>query len=196
MVNLYSNSPKEETFTNSKNQIEKNPNSSGYWNLTGTRIFIDSDATGVGAHNWTWFENQIWYGGGNGTLGNPYKIENIIIDGQGSGSCIYIRNSTKYFIIRNCTLYNSGSDLDEDGGIKLELVENGKLIDNNCSYNNANGIFLINSDNNNLSGNIVNNNTVNGVKLEESSYNTILGNKTNYNYDGIHLNSKSEEWED
>ena len=27
---------------------------SGFWNLTGILIDIDDDATGVGAHNWTW----------------------------------------------------------------------------------------------------------------------------------------------
>ncbi|MFX1326613.1 MAG: nitrous oxide reductase family maturation protein NosD [Promethearchaeota archaeon] len=192
-VNQYSNLPKVETFTNSKNQIEKNLNSSSHWNLTGTPIFIDDTNP---SKNWSITAATYNWCRGDGTPQNPYLIENVTINGLGSDSCIEIRNSIVHFTIKNCTLYNSGSDLDVDAGIKLDWVENGKLIDNNCSYNKANGIFLINSDNNNLSGNIVNNNTDNGVKLEESNYNTISGNKANYNCDGILLNSKSEKWED
>jgi len=41
---------------NEKNQIQIKQ--SGFWNLTGNPIYIDDSATGVGAHNWTWAENQ------------------------------------------------------------------------------------------------------------------------------------------
>ena len=73
-----------------------NLKNAGYWNLTGTPIFIDGDATGVGAHNWTWFEAQLWYGGGNGSWNNPYIIENIYIDGLNSDKCIEIRDSNAH----------------------------------------------------------------------------------------------------
>lgn len=186
-VNLYSNSTKVEKVTDSKNQMEKDLKFSSYWDLTGTPILIDGNAPGVGAQNWTWFENQAWYGGGNGTIYNPYIIENITINGQGSGSCIEIRNSNVYFIIRNCTLYNSGSDLDKDGGIKLVSVNYGRVIDNNCSFNGY-GILLHTSSNNNISGNIVNNNINHGIRLGSGcAGNVILRNHANFSRIGISL---------
>ena len=80
---------------------------SGFWNLTGNPIYIDDLTMGVGAHNWTWAETQPWCSG-SGSWTDPYVIENVTIDGQGSGNCVEIINSDDYFIIRNCTVYNSG----------------------------------------------------------------------------------------
>ena len=157
----------------SENNNEKKPFVAGYWVLSP--IDIDGDATGVGAHNWTWVENQIWFGGGNGTQGNPYIIENITIDGQNSGNCIEIRDSNKYFIIRNCTLYNSGTAINL-AGIKLIYAHNGTLINNNCSFNGGCGICLDNSNNTIISGNFANNNTWCGIYLQDSGENTISRN--------------------
>ncbi|MFX0049281.1 MAG: hypothetical protein ACFE8G_14150, partial [Candidatus Hermodarchaeota archaeon] len=47
---------------------------------------------------------------GNGSYSNPYIIEDLVIDGGGSGSCILIENSDVNFKIENCTIYNSGSE--------------------------------------------------------------------------------------
>jgi len=58
---------------------------------------------------------------GNGTYSEPYVIEDYVIDVGGSGSCIWIENSDVYFIIENCTLYNSGVNWD-DSGIKLAVI--------------------------------------------------------------------------
>ncbi|MFX1376080.1 MAG: nitrous oxide reductase family maturation protein NosD [Promethearchaeota archaeon] len=162
----------------------------GYWDLTGNPIFIDGDATGVGAHNWTWVENQVWFGGGNGTSGNPYIIENLTINGQLSGSCIFVRDSNKYFKIRNCTVFNAGNG-GFDAGIRLENTRNGILVNNNCSFNLRNGIVLYNScENNNISGNAANNNGDYGIILYNScENNNISGNNANDNNDiGIVLN--------
>ncbi|MFX0037668.1 MAG: nitrous oxide reductase family maturation protein NosD [Candidatus Hermodarchaeota archaeon] len=186
-VNLNSKPTKVEMFTNFKEQIEKVPKSSGYWNLTGSPIIIN----GAGANNWTWFENQVWYGGGDGTLENPYIIENITIDGQSLGNCIEIRDSDDYFIIRNCTLYNSGSASSAHGGINLYGVRNGILIENNCSLN-SNGILLENSRNNIVSNNTTYINNNNGILLSHSNYNTIFGNSiANNSYEGIKLSESS-----
>jgi len=45
--------------------------------------------------------------GGNGTAGNPYIIDNWNINATGAGCGIYVGNTTKYFVIRNCTVYNA-----------------------------------------------------------------------------------------
>ena len=103
---------------------------SGFWNTTP--IEIDGTATGVGAHNWTWAENQPWCSG-SGIFADPYIIENMTIQGNNFSSCITIKNSDSYFILKNSMFYDSASY--SHAGIKLNNVTNGILIDNNCSIN-------------------------------------------------------------
>jgi len=183
---------KIEVFTKPENEIEKNQKSSGFWDLTGSPISIDDNNP---SKNWAITAATYSWCSGSGTLNDPYLIENVTIDGQGLGSCIEIRNSDdKYFIIRNCTLYNSGSNLDEDGGIEFETVYNGTLFNNNCSNNNANGIILKYSYNNNISGNIVNDNSGNGIHLRlYSCENNIIGNMISHNHFGISIKNYSED---
>ncbi|GAH00517.1 unnamed protein product, partial [marine sediment metagenome] len=83
---------------------------SGYENP----IEINGSATGVGAHNWTWAKAQPWCTG-NGTESEPYIIEDIIINGEGSDQCIGIYESNEYFIISNCTFYNSRGTATDSG---------------------------------------------------------------------------------
>ena len=93
----------------------------GYWDLTETPISIDGNtewATTAGTEPWC---------NGSGIWSDPYIIENVTIDGQNSGNCIDIRNSDVYFIIRNCTVYNSGTGLD-DAGIYLAIVKNIRYV--------------------------------------------------------------------
>ncbi|GAH45404.1 unnamed protein product, partial [marine sediment metagenome] len=61
---------------------------------------------------------------GNGTYSEPYVIEDLVIDGGHSGSCILIENSTVFVKIENCTLVNSGSS-SMDAGIKLSYAKDG-----------------------------------------------------------------------
>jgi len=128
---------------------------------------------------------------GEGTYSEPYIIEDLVIDGGGSGSCILIGNSTVFFKIENCTVYNSGSGV-FDAGIKLQSVSNGSLLNNNASYNNRYGIYLYDCNNNTLSVNIANNNSAIGITLEDSLYNTVLGNAVKNNSNGIFLYNSSE----
>ena len=142
---------------------------------------------------------------GNGTYLVPYVIEDLVIDGGGSGSCIWIENSNVYFKIENCTAYNSGGD--PNAGIRLLNVTNSQLIDNDCSSNyrgiyledsdfntvsgntandNHYGIYLKYSDNNDISGNTVSKNSC-GMRLEISANNTVSGNTANDNWYGIYL---------
>ena len=100
---------------------------------------------------------------GSGTYSDPYIIEDLIIDGEGSGSCILIENSNVYFRIENCTLYNSLGW--KEAGIKLINVNNALLINNTCSFN-YNGIYLESCDYNSITKNTVQNSSHNGIVLE------------------------------
>ena len=116
---------------------------------------------------------------GSGTYSDPYVIEDLVIDGEGSSYCIWIRNSDVYFGIENCTVYNSGT------GISLSFADNGQLINNSCSSNSA-GITIGYSHNNTVSGNTLNDNYW-GMRLERSDNNTIVGNTINSTTRGIEL---------
>jgi parallel beta-helix repeat protein len=184
MVNSSLSSNSFKSLPNFETQVKKNVKRAGYWNLTGTPISIDDNNP---TKNWSYTANTYDWCSGNGSWNNPYIIENVTINGQGSGSCIEIKNSDEYFIIRNCTLYGSGSVPDDDGGIKLFTVSNGNITDNNCSLNNGNGIFLYNSNKIRVSENIVNENTYNGIRLKTSYDNAILGIIADHNHIGISM---------
>ena len=118
---------------------------------------------------------------GNGTYSEPYVIEDLIIDGGGSGSCIWIENSNVFFKIENCTAINSGLV----AGICLGNVSNSRLINNYCS-DNIWGIYLIYSNNNTVSGNTATKSSSHGIHLSYSNNNTVSGNTANNNkYYGI-----------
>jgi len=117
---------------------------------------------------------------GDGTYSSPYVIEDLVIDGGGSGSCIWIQNSDVYFNIENCTLYNSGNHWDDTGILLAMDVDNGQLIDN-IIHDNYIGIYLYSSDNNTISGNIISNSSDNGLRVWYSYNNTISGNTANHN---------------
>jgi len=157
------------------------------WNYFGgffSPFIIDDD--GGGDFTWSEAKALFFLCTGSGSYSDPYIIQNLIIDGQNSGSCIEIRDSMVFFKIDGCSLYNSGLGID-DAGIKLSVVINGQLIDNNCSNNNGIGIGLYQSQNITINGNIVNNNVESGISLEESHNNKLLGNTLNENFHGVHL---------
>jgi len=113
---------------------------------------------------------------GQGTYSDPYIIEDLEINGES----INIHNSDVYFMIQDCTLFNTGV------GINLGNVVNAKLI-NNTIFDSQEGIGLTNCNNNTILGNFVNNNFLRGIKLENSSNNTISGNTAiNHNAMGDH----------
>jgi len=94
---------------------------------------------------------------GTGTYSNPYIIEDLIIDGGGSGSCIHIENSDVFFRIENCTIYNSGVDYYYiDAGVKLYNVSNGFIKKNTITNNNA-GIIVSGTNNTIFQNTIINN---------------------------------------
>ena len=147
-------------------------------------FIIDDD--GGGDFTWSEIKALFFWCTGSGSYSDPYFIQNLIIDGQNLSSCIEIRDSTVFFKIYGCTLYNSGSGV-ENAGIKLSDVINGQLIDNDCSNNNGVGIRLIRSQNITVSGNTVNNNVESGLRLSQSHNNNFTGNTLNENSNGMLL---------
>lgn len=156
---------------NDKSYLEK----SGYWNPP--YIHIDN--------NWSDSANDLpWVQGGDGSPGNPYIIENVTID-AGSKNAIFIENSIDHFIIRNCTLSNTGNGSiwwHHNGGIHLYNVMNGKLIKNFCSDNIHSGIHLGDCDYNEIIENTLDNNRV-GIFLSDCDNNNITGNYAHNHYD-------------
>jgi parallel beta-helix repeat protein len=136
------------------------------YNLTGSVIILDDDPEEIykTAANvlvdelllgYTWDDWVLVYDWctGSGTLQDPYVIQQVYIDGQFFGktpyfyySCIIIRNSEAYFVIRDCTMIRAGNNK-FNAGIRLENVSNGIIIYNECHYNNK-GVMLLNSDGN------------------------------------------------
>ncbi len=157
------------------------------------RINDDADfATTASSEGWA----------GDGSAGNPYAIENYEIDALGGGNAIYIGNTTSYFVIRNCTLYNASSVSDpyfDGSGISLHSEVNG-LIYNNTIYSVKHGLYFYesasfntvrnnsisgsmfglyleqNSDSNNITDNAVESSTIGGLFLSLSTGNRIDGN--------------------
>ncbi|MBD3194760.1 MAG: hypothetical protein GF317_06880 [Candidatus Lokiarchaeota archaeon] len=182
----------------SQNQVENNIRvknyqelflKTAYYNSSSSPINIDGDASGVGAHNWTWAKNQPWCSG-SGLWGDPYIIENLSINGQNLESCIKIFNSDVFFQIKNCTVYNSsrGSFPSYKAGIELQDVDNG-IIENCSIYDNSGyGISLWLCKNNTMKNNKINNDE---IWNQNSDQNFILNNTFTNVDGGIWLESGS-----
>lgn len=157
--------------------------SSGFWNLTGSPIFIDDFDPNF---NWSKTINDNDWCYGSGTWDDPYVIENITIDGNNASNCIEIHNSNKFFIIKNCMLLNSRSGHDY-AAISLENVNNSRILENTCSYNNGHGIRLINGINDTILHNIVHNSMWDGIFLRYSISNIVSSNIVINNHRGIRI---------
>ena len=114
------------------------------------QIYSDSNFT---------FENGVT--NGDGSIENPWIIENLSItntsyvyaNGGVGYYCIFIQDTSDYFIIRNCYI----SSLYSISGLHLYNVSN-CIIENNIIENNTNRGITISSSENIL----INNNTVQG----------------------------------
>lgn len=182
-------------------------NNEYYINLTSINIAIDGNT------QWASIAATEPWCNGSGTLNDPYIITNVYINGQNSGTCILIQNTTAYFRIEDSMIFNSGAG-SYDAGIKFINVTNGKIINNNCSLNQGSGIillyctnmtifnnfvenntngygcWLIWSDNNNLTGNTANYNNI-GIGLNYSNYNDIIENFLDFNYYGMSVGNSN-----
>ncbi|MFX1596664.1 MAG: NosD domain-containing protein, partial [Promethearchaeota archaeon] len=97
---------------------------------------------------------------GNGTIDDPYIIENVSINAFNYEVGISISNSKGiYFIIKNRLISNANI------GIRFDTTDDGSIINNTISNNNETGIFIHNCKRNNVIGNIIQNNSQYGVLL-------------------------------
>jgi hypothetical protein len=128
---------------------------------------------------------------GSGTIGDPYVISGIEVDGLFSGSCLTVKNTNDHFIIENSKFFNGGSDFG-NAGIYLENVQNGIVRTTDITGVHE-GVYI---DTNSASITIANNNwTITGTLTYGAyaigatglniSYNEIHGNKVGRH--GIHL---------
>jgi parallel beta-helix repeat protein len=116
--------------------------------------------------------NQTFVTSGNGTITNPYIIENYTISASKAHG-IQIKDTNAYFIVRNVTV--SGGRSNYNFGFFLENVSKGYLI-NNTSIENIAGFVVRDSTNNSLQNNKASNN-FHGYRLWNSNNNTLKLNK-------------------
>lgn len=116
---------------------------------------------------------------GDGTQTSPWLIKGYDITGTGYGYCIYIGNTTNYFIIENCTLYDATGNYHwpyfVEAAIHLYKVENGAI--KNCTITkNDNGIYLYYTNRTTINNNNLSNNSFGIYFRDTSNYNLIVNN--------------------
>ncbi|TFG13058.1 MAG: hypothetical protein EU531_10045, partial [Promethearchaeota archaeon] len=156
--------------------IQSSLNTKEEWNVCDYILdpFI-IDELGGGDFTWNQVSQFAWCSG-NGSYGNPYKIESVVVDAQSSGSGIQIQNSyTEYFIIYGCLIMNAEATGGE-AGIKLDYVHNGTIFNCEISYNYA-GIILSNAKNITIELNSIDSNPGQGIILAHSEWNLIINNE-------------------
>ncbi len=139
---------------------------------------------------------------GTGTAEDPYlidgyKITTTSIDG------IFIDDTTKYFIVRNCyvdtshygihiknvadgtaTVINNTCN-NNYGGISLSSSGSSTVANNTCS-NNSDGIMLLSSGSSTVANNTCSNNYYRGIYLQYSGSSTVVNNS--FTNCGLHIN--------
>lgn len=129
--------------------------------------------------NWSWAATQPWFGGGSGTSGDPYIIEDeTFMYSSGIGECLRIFHSRKHFIVRNCIIINSHPSW---AGLHLYNVTNGQILNNDIIFNGY-GIVYIDVSNTLISNNNISVYTDYGIwLLGDCENNIIIGNTVNGN---------------
>jgi parallel beta-helix repeat protein len=105
--------------------------------------------------------------GGDGSPGTPWILENMDVNGSGVGYCVYIGNTTEFFILRNNTLHEasggSGGLFYPDAGLELYNATNGIADNNTISNNTGYGAFVLEGPGNTIYNNTIMNNSNYGV---------------------------------
>ena len=131
----------------------------------------------IGNENFTKYNGVI---DGEGTREDPYIIEGWNIDAHGGTYGIWIENTTVYFIIRNCKIWNATHVtccIPEPfgAGIRLVNVKNGEISNNNIVHN-IYGILLVSSPKNIILNNTISDNWYGAIIHKSSS--TFLNNNS------------------
>ncbi len=116
---------------------------------------------------------------GNGTTGlslaSAHVIENMQINAAGSGSAIFLENISRFLIVQNITLINSGNqDITYDAGFKLINCSN--IIIDNCTIRNngRDGILIRESASITIKHSKISDNSKIGISMYESNSTQIL----------------------
>ncbi|UYP45466.1 hypothetical protein NEF87_001751 [Candidatus Lokiarchaeum ossiferum] len=101
---------------------------------------------------------------GSGTANSPYILENLAVNANDIGTCLWISGVNSYLIIRNCTLKNGGDVPSDAAGISLQACK--RVTITNCTVKNSNyGIFLRNCDDIFISNNTIQDNRI-GIEID------------------------------
>ena len=178
----------QEIITDNLDQITSvKLKESKIWDLTGSPIDIDDlDPT----KNWTFTASNYDWCNGTGTWNDPYIIENITIDGGETDTCISIKNSSVYFIIKNCRINNP------DVGLHISNASNGEIKDNILNDYLFFGISIFNTYNISIIRNTLNGfyRSNVGIDSEESNYTTIIKNEIYFGDKGIHFTNSNNSY--
>jgi parallel beta-helix repeat protein len=140
------------------------------------------------------FTPQNGVSAGDGTQANPWVIENYDINGTGYGYCIYIGNTTDYFVVRNCYLHGASGGATPsyyvDAGLTFYDVENGIITNSTFVNNDVYGVEIVFSANVTLSTSTSSNNTF-GVNIEQSQNISIANNELENNFHGVYISSSN-----
>ncbi|MHA1719180.1 MAG: right-handed parallel beta-helix repeat-containing protein [Promethearchaeota archaeon] len=132
-------------------------------------LIIDAFAMGIDAKNWTKAINDGWVTG-EGTIDNPYLINDLVVDTNNNGTALTIRNSKSYYFTINNTVLIGGSNYN---GLELFNTNNG-TIENSTFVSNKNGISLQSgSMQNSISKNTINENSY-GIYIGTMSMGNII----------------------
>lgn len=123
---------------------------------------------------------------GNGSITNPYILENFRIEVNNSNG-IQIKNTNAYFILRNCTIKNL---LGGFFSVKFTNVTHANISNNFIipAYNAIGTLRLESSNNNTIESNF---GPGGGIELINSKYNLIRNNSVSYDSSGILLEDDS-----
>lgn len=212
LISLFTLSPRFYSNLNydkkRENISQYNLKSSGHWVLIDTTFVIDDTSPyWLGSMDWATYNATYDWCNGEGTLSNPYVIENLTMIGYDDQASIWIMDSNVHFIIRNCTF------IDEGIGLDITNSENGKIINNtfvkkeiglicggndftifeNRFHDNDRGLVINGGDNYNISKNLFIDNK-NGLQMvNDVEYSLIYANTFKDNDYGIYLHHMNGE---
>lgn len=173
-------------------------NRSDYYNFTGPsidcgssvlwfRVYINDEEPN---YNWSKTAAENEWCTGSGTYEDPYVIESLYVNAHGEGGCVCIRNSKKYFVIKNCWFENC--EWDEYGnGVYMRIVENGTVADNIILHTFTGihtniGIYNVTISNNIIITDHTGKTGGKGIDLSSGTYNTTaINNKILNHYMGM-----------